>query len=160
MGSSFTTTISTENDIYIRKCFFLFSRRRGFRNTTLSYDRVKKTLSRHKNKIYPRIPDSIENIREKFEDLKIMEKYGYNLESDSKFYIDTVVTSHYSFTVFASKFVIDFIEKNIEPASRKFLMDATFDSLPKDFYQLLIFSIEYQNDVSKVNSNHVLLIII
>lgn len=112
---------------------------------------MKKTLSRYKNKIYPKVPDSIENIREKFEDMKIMEKYGYNLESDSKFYIDTVVTSHYSFTVFASKFVIDFIEKNIEPASRKFLMDATFDSLPKDFYQLLIISIEYQNDVSKVN---------
>lgn len=79
-----------------------------------------------------------------------MDKYGYNMEHDAKCYIDTVVTPHYAFTVFASKFVIDFIEKNIEPSTRNYLMDATFDSLPKGFYQLLIISIEYQNDVSEV----------
>lgn len=83
-----------------------------------------------------------------------MEKYGYNYENDGKFYIDTVVTPHYAFTVFASNFVIDFIEKNMEHTSRNYLMDATFDSLPKEYYQLFIISIEYQNDVSKMDLNH------
>lgn len=81
------------------------------------------------------------------------------MDGDEKLYIGTVVKSKYAFTVFASKFVIDFIEKNIEPSSRKYLMDATFDSLPKDFYQLLIISIEYQNDVSNIFFNYIYLII-
>lgn len=67
---------------------------------------------------------------------------------DAKFYVDTVITTEYAFTLFVSKFVVDFIEKNIEPAARNYLLDATFDSLPKGYYQLLIISIEYQNDVS------------
>lgn len=79
-----------------------------------------------------------------------METYGYTMDNDAKLYIDTVVTSEYAFTVFASKFVIDFIKENIKPESRNYLIDATFDSIPKDFYQLLIISIEYQNDVSKL----------
>lgn len=75
-----------------------------------------------------------------------MEKYGYNYEHDDKFYIDTVVAPTYAFSVFASKFVIDFIEKNLE--TRNYLIDATFDSLPDEFYQLLIIAVEYKNKVS------------
>ena len=82
-----------------------------------------------------------------------MEKYGYNYENDGKFCIDIVVTPDHAFTDFASKFVMNFIEKNMEPTARNYLMDATFDSLPKEYYQLLIISIEYQNDVSRINLN-------
>lgn len=80
-----------------------------------------------------------------------MEKYGYTLENDARFYAGTVSKSKYGFTVFASEFVIKFIEKNIAPKSRRYLMDGTFDKLPSPFYQLLIISIEYQNDVSNFN---------
>lgn len=110
---------------------------------------MKKTLSRRKNQEYPKIPTSIENIGIQFKNPKIMEKYGYNLENDAKFYVDTILELDYAFTVFASTFVIDFIKENIQPNSRNYLMDATFDSLPNGFYQLLIISIEYRNDVSK-----------
>lgn len=103
--------------------------------------------------MYPKKPDLVEDIGRRFEERNIMEKYGYNYENDGKFYIDTVVAPDHAFTVFASKFVIDFIEKNMEPKSRNYLMDATFDSLPKEYYQLLIISIEYQNDVSRINLN-------
>lgn len=80
---------------------------------------------------------------------KTIEEYGYNLDGDAKFYIDTVVAPDYAFTVFASKHTINFIEENIDPESRHYLMDATFDGLPPGFYQLLIIAIEYQNDVGR-----------
>ena len=80
----------------------------------------------------------------------IMEQYGFNLERDGKFYIETVIEDHYAFTVFASKFVIDFIQEQIQPNKRHYLMDGTFDSLPSEYYQLLILSIEYENDVSSL----------
>lgn len=104
---------------------------------------------RHKNKKYPKDPRSVEGIRNKFLKQSIIEEYGYNLEKDEVFYIDTVVEKNYAFTVFASKFVIDFIEKNIQPSERSYLMDGTFDSLPNAYYQLIVISIEHQNDVSK-----------
>lgn len=109
---------------------------------------MKRTLQRHKNQQHPTNPRSVDGIREKFEDRNIMEKYGYNLENDSKFYIGTVVEDDYAFTVFASIYVIEFIQKEIPHNARNYLMDGTFDSLPTEFYQLLIISVEYRNDVS------------
>lgn len=108
---------------------------------------MKRTLQRHKNKQYPKCPGSIEEIRQTFMDPNILEKYGNNIEGDGMFYVDTIVHQNYAFTVFVSKYVIDFIKKNIPPKSRHYLLDATFDSLLNQYYQLLIISIEYQNDV-------------
>lgn len=133
-------------------CYLIESYREGFRNTQLNYNRIKRTLQRHKNQQHPSDPRSVDGIREKFEDRNIMEKYGYNLEKDSKFYIGTVVEEDYAFTVFASKYVIDFIQKEIPANERSYLMDGTFDSLPTEFYQRLIISAEYRNDVSSVRS--------
>lgn len=121
----------------------------GFRNTSLKYRSIKQTLNRQKNIRHPRIPDSISAIRDEFSKPDIIEKYGYTLDGDTRFYIDTVVEHDFAFTIFASKYVIDFIENKIDPKSRNYLMDGTFNSLPSEFYQLLIISIEYQNDVSK-----------
>lgn len=109
---------------------------------------MKRTLLRHKTKKFPKMPDSLETIRDTFLDPEIIQKFGMNYERDCKFYIDTVITDFYAFTIFASKYVIDFIEENIEPKSRNYLMDGTFDHLPKEYDQLLIISIEYMNDVS------------
>lgn len=108
---------------------------------------MQRTLQRHKNKQYPKNLDSIEGIRETFKDPRIIQDYGKNLGGDEMFYIDTVVHENHAFTLFASKYAINFINDNIPPESRHYLMDATFDSLPNEFYQLLIISIEYNNDV-------------
>lgn len=113
---------------------------------------MQKTLQRHKNKCHPKNPRSVDGIREVFLQPQIIEKYGSNLEDDGRFYIDTIVEDDYAFTVFASKYVIDFIQEHIPPNKRHYLMDGTFDSLPKEYYQLLIISIEYQNDVSNIDS--------
>lgn len=108
---------------------------------------MKRTLQRHKNKKYPKIPKAIQDIQNQFQDPAILNEYGINLEGDSTFYIDTIIEANYAFTVFGSQFTIDFIKENIPPESRNFLLDGTFDKLPGEFYQLLIVAIEYKNDV-------------
>lgn len=104
-------------------------------------------MHRWKNVEHPAIPKTIQEIRNAFQDPEIKEKYGDSYDGDGKFYIDTVLTPDYDFTVFASPFVMEFIEKDIPATSRSYLMDGTFDSLPKGYYQLLIISIEYENHV-------------
>lgn len=112
---------------------------------------MKRTLQRHKNKIYPKIPKTLEDIRNSFLDPKILNEYGYNLTNSAQFYIDTVIETNHAFTVFASKFVIDFIQKNIEPGQRNYLLDGTFDRLPGGgYYQLLIITIEFENQVCQI----------
>lgn len=109
---------------------------------------MKKTLERSKNEKYPKIPNSIREIQDAFKKPDVMKEYGLTLDMDSYFYVDTVISPDHEFTVFASHFVINFMEKNIQPSSRNFLMDGTFDSLPNNFYQLLVIAIEYHNKVS------------
>lgn len=107
-------------------------------------------MRRHKTKVYSGVPKSIVELRDKFSQPEIMQKYGYTLDGKSPFYAGTVVKPGFAFTVFASQYAMDFIQKNIPPGSRRYLMDGTFDSLPNDFYQLLIIGIEYRNAVSVV----------
>lgn len=66
--------------------------REGFRNMNLRFEQVQKTLRRYKNKKHPsyqNTEESIEYVRELFLDQQIMYNYGYNLERDSEFYIDS-----------------------------------------------------------------------
>lgn len=109
---------------------------------------MKKTLERSKNKTYPKTGRSLGEIRDQFQNHKIMEEYGYNLEHDSKFYVGTKIAEDYGFVVFKSQYVVDFIKESIPAESRHFVMDGTFDSLPEGFYQLIIIAVEYKNEVS------------
>lgn len=77
-----------------------------------------------------------------------MKEYGHTLDGDSKFYLGTEITEDYKFTIFYSEFVMNFIKENISIGSRRYMMDATFDSLPDGYYQLLIIAVEYRNNVS------------
>lgn len=118
------------------------------RNTNLKYMSVKKTLERHKTVQYSNVPRTIQALHDAFKDPEVYDKYGISFERDARFYIGTSVLPNHAFSVFASQFVIDFVKENIDPALRKYLMDATFGSLPRQFYQLLTITIEYQNNVS------------
>lgn len=119
----------------------------GITNTRLNYNTVKKTIQRKKNQKYPKEP-TMATIDTEFAKSEIMNKYGRTLDGDAKFYVGTVAAKDYQFTVFSSDYVINFIENNIAVGSRKFLIDGTFNKLPLDYYQLLIVTVEYQNDVS------------
>lgn len=112
---------------------------------------MQKTLQRNKNMVYPRDPKTFENIRNRFKERNILDAYGYDMDDESRFYIDTVIASDYAFTIFASMYVINYIKEHIPPGARQYLMDGTFDSLPAGFYQFLTISIEHHNDVSVSN---------
>lgn len=118
------------------------------RNTKLNYNQVKRTIARKKNKVYPRIPRSMQEFKTEFSKPSILHEYGNNLDNDARFYLDTEITDDYEFIVFYSAYVKNFIEEKIPVGSRNYLMDATFDSLPKGVYQLLIISLGYDNNVS------------
>lgn len=119
----------------------------GIRNTQLNYKKVRRTIERKKNQPHPKEP-TIEEINDAFTDPEIMSKYGYTLDGDAKFYLDTVVETDYKFTIFLSEYVQEFIGQNIAVGCRLYLIDGTFDKLPLDYYQLLTLSVEYLNDVS------------
>lgn len=110
---------------------------------------MKKTLERCKNTTHPTTDHTLNDICEKFKQIKIMEKYGYDSEGREKFYVGTEITTNYGFTVFKSQYVVNFIKAKIIPTSRRYMMDGTFDSLPKGFYQLIIIAVEYHNEVSE-----------
>lgn len=109
---------------------------------------MKLTIARKKNKKYPKIPQSLQEVQSEFSKPEILNKFGYNLDGDAKFYLGSCITEEYQFIVFYSDFVANFIRENIPVGSRYYLMDGTFDSLPKGVYQLLTISIAYENNVS------------
>lgn len=96
----------------------------------------------------PKIPGNNMQILELFQSPDIIEKYGLTLDKSARFYIDTVLSEQYSFTIFASFAILNLVRRNIDPEQRHYLIDGTFKVVPRTFYQLLIVSIEFQNDVS------------
>lgn len=116
----------------------------------LIFRKVKRTLNKIKNAKHPKIPQDPANLRLLFDKLDIFAKYGYTLDQASSFYVDTIVTPQFSFCVFKSESIIGIIKKNIDPTHRHYLIDGTFSCVPAGFYQVIIISIEYQNDVSSI----------
>lgn len=114
----------------------------------LNYKKVKKTIQRKKTPRYPANPKSLAQFKEDILKPNVMSNYGYTTDGDFRFYMDTVLTKDYDFTVFFSQYTIEFINKNIPPGTRRYILDGTFDKIPKGFYQLLVIAIEFQNDVS------------
>lgn len=109
---------------------------------------MKRSLNKIKNATRPKIPQNPAELRSLFEKPDIFAKYGYNLDGSAPFYVDTVVKHQFSFSVFKSNSVIEIIKENINPTQRHYLIDGTFSCVPPGFYQILIISVEYQNDVS------------
>lgn len=124
--------------------------RKNFRllETDLEFNKIKRQLYRIKNSKYPKIPRTIGEIKEVYEEANILEKFGRNLDETHELYVGTVEKATYSFTVFVSHKTIDLVEKNIPPSHRKYLIDGTFKIVPSQFYQLMIISIQFANDVS------------
>lgn len=121
---------------------------------------MKFNLNRIKNGPRPKILKNAVELQAIFENPLVFEKYGMNLDQTAPLYFDTVISEQFSFCVFQSNIVIEFVKENIEPALRHYLIDGTFDCVPCGFYQLLIISIEYRNDVSLLNSFSVVLFVV
>lgn len=76
-----------------------------------------------------------------------MEKYGYTLDGRYQLYHETPCNNDGDeFVLFASHATIEIVKQHV--TDRKYLMDGTFRTAPRNFYQLLTISIEFQNEVS------------
>lgn len=107
-----------------------------------------RTLNRIKNKKYPAIPRTLGKMREVLNQKENLSKYGNTSDQKNKFYINTINSSAHTFMIFASFKTIEMIKRYIQPGQRRYLFDGTFKIRPKLFYQLLIITIEYKNDVN------------
>lgn len=87
-------------------------------------------------------------IADEFKNSETFTDFGLNLRETEHFYIDTIVETEFSFTIFASHQIINLTKEHIPPGQRRYMMDGTFDVTPLgSYYQLLIIYIEYKNDV-------------
>lgn len=129
----------------------IFRRARG--QSKLKYKRLKRRLMRLKNKKYPKRPLSNEQARDMLKLPDIATEYGRTLDKHDRFYTDTIVTPNHAFHMFVSYTTVEFIKNNIPPNERFYLMDGTFKIIPRNFNQVLVIAIEYQNDVSNGRSS-------
>lgn len=122
--------------------------RRNPNESKLELKKMKKRMGQVKNQPHPKIPKTCLEVQQMFQNPEIFNKYGSTLDHASALYIDTVVTKDYSFCLFASQATINIVRRSINPCDRHYLIDGTFKVVPRGFYQLIIISIEYKNDVS------------
>lgn len=107
-----------------------------------------RKLRKNKNEIYPKIPKTPKQVRKILNKPYIQKEFCRTLDEEEAFYVDTIIESKYSFSVFASHKIISFIKAYIEPCERNYLMDGTFKIVPRQYTQLFIISIEFKNKVS------------
>lgn len=112
---------------------------------------MNRQLTRIKTKARPKIPTNNMQILKLFQSPDIIDEHGYTLDGSSRLYVDTIITEQYSICIFASFAIINMVRHNINPEQRRYLIDGTFQMVPRTFYQLLIISIEFENDVRSIN---------
>lgn len=115
-------------------------------------------MQRLKRGILPPSPTSVSEILSAYEIPDIFNVYGVSIHGNEYvFYNGAVETTQYSFCVFSSKKTCELIERNIPPAERHILMDATFRTVPKGpFKQLLLMYIRKGKQVEKLKPFFVL----
>lgn len=142
--------------------FFLIRREPG--ETKLKFKSVKYQLRNLKDPVYPKKPATEKDeapfdIHRKYTTLmnepETLKNFGRTLDKAHKLYFGSVVRKAFTFHVFASICIIKLIESCIvkEKMKRKFLIDGTFRVVPRLYYQLLIITVEYRNDVRTFFNN-------
>lgn len=131
---------------FVNENFFLS--RREYAPCSLNLKSMKQQLKHIKNELLPKHSNDLESMRQLFEQPEIIDKFGYTLDKQHRLYHQTVTEANFAFTIFVSYDTIDIIAKNIPPGQRHYLLDGTFKTAPRPFYQVLVLSIEFKNDVS------------
>lgn len=113
----------------------------------MCYNAVKSSLQKNKVKKMPPSPVTMSGVKAEFEREDIMQQFGFtNDEPRMPFYLGTVDTLSYGFTVFGSKKTLQLIQKLDE---RKYHIDGTFSIAPQgEFKQVLVIHIVVHGHVS------------
>ena len=114
---------------------------------------MERNLRRLKYNIFPKAPQSYEEIECQYLQDNIMKMFGYTLNDNPTIFYKGIfrdLENNYAFCVFGSDTIINLINTHIPLGQRNFLMDATFKVCPYGiFNQLLIIYVEYCNNVCK-----------
>lgn len=110
---------------------------------------MQRNLLYLRNKVYPKSPQSYEEVVAAFNREEVMKSFGLTKHVEKSNFFKTVQkSSHDVYCLFASDIVINNIKKEIPVDRRHILMDATFKVCPKGiFKQLLIIYISYMGQV-------------
>lgn len=110
---------------------------------------MQRNLLYLRNKVFPKSPQSYEEIIGAFDREEVMQAFGLTMhDTPTKFFKTVQKRNQDVFCVFASDIVINIIKEQISVDRRHILMDATFKICPKGiFKQLLIIYISHSNQV-------------
>lgn len=114
---------------------------------TLSYEKLKRSMYRKRQRILPKNAQDVPSILEAFSDDNIFDKYG-KTASGNKFFKTAYNCANFSYCIYASDDIIDLFHASIPIDQRIFLMDATFKIVPFGvFNQILIIYTAYMEKV-------------
>lgn len=108
----------------------------------------RQQLNSIKNANRPKWSQSIGELHSQFAQPDIMLRFRKTLDNKHELYSTTVITEEFGFNLFVSQKSIQMVKETIPPGERFYVLDGTFRTVPKPYYQLLIIAIEYRNDVS------------
>lgn len=115
-------------------------------SAVMQFAKRHRTLKVHQSKGIPKNPKTLDEVKEYFNNIEILNKIGKTLnEQEPKmFYHETVITNSFAYVIFSSELILTDL-----PQVRKVKIDCTFKCVPKSpFKQLLILSMDYMNHVS------------
>lgn len=136
--------------VFLLSCFYfithtfiyLASSSSGNGTPPPNFYKMQRNLRRIRNVAMPKAPTTPQQIIEDFAKANIMQEFGMT-QNGTDFYRTTQIEQQFSYCIFASKNIIDEIEK-IPEGRRNFYMDGTFKVVPfGDFNQLLIIYTEF-----------------
>lgn len=130
----------------------------------VEYGSMRRQLFNIKQEDLPKCPMSFADIITIFQNENVYQQFGISRyeENDKPFYIDTVISQNFSYTLFASPTIINGIRSMSILEPRTFIVDGTFNIVPvsKNFKQLLTLHIVHAEHVSnniENNSTYLLL---
>lgn len=133
-------------------CFSTFIYR--YPNVDLTFEAVKRTLQRIRNKQSYKSPKTIDEINECFQDEYVIDEYSISMfkpEEKKLIFKHAFECKDYSYCIFASDAIINMMTEHIPENTRILYLDATFKVVPLgdfSFKQLLIIHIDYLDKVS------------
>lgn len=106
--------------------------------------------------LLPKIPNTCQDIHDRFQNEKIMKEYGVTYHDRPRtFYKGVYECATFSYCVFASDETIETMQANITVENRHFLIDGTFKVVPLGpFTQLLVIYIQYFHEVGACCQNN------
>lgn len=133
-----TECVPTIENIYDKFHFICYRRHKEAVND-IQFARMERNLYKLRQNVMPSSPQTPEEILNMFGTENIMNMYGKSLNGEP-FFVDTIIDKDYSYTIFKSDGICEFI-KTLPNSQKKYMLDGTFKSCPLGRYNQLLISL-------------------